>query len=164
MAEANQERGGDPPPVMAGRLSWANVGFLALLTALVWVAYWPSLKHGPRTDQWQYLLDTLDRNDFVDLTVHTYSYSRTRCFGRGDAELFRPLLFVVLAAEKALFGTNLWMPQAVGILLHCGVTCLLLLLLKHIAALAQKGRTGSGSRFQPPAPTFSPTRSSPSSP
>ncbi len=80
----------------------------------------------------------------MDLAVHTYSYSRTRCFLRGDAELFRPLLFVVLAAEKALFGTNLWMPQAVGILLHCGVTCLLLLLLQHIAALARKGKDGFG--------------------
>jgi hypothetical protein len=142
MAEATQKPDGGPEQAVPGGWSWTDVAFVALLAALVWTAYWPSLGHGPRADQWHYLVDTVDRHDLLDLIRHTYSYNRTRSHGLGDGELFRPLLFVTLAAEKALFGTNLWMPQAVGIFLHCGVTALLLLLLKRVAALAPGGSVG----------------------
>lgn len=128
---------------------WADLAFAAALVALVWAAYWPSLKHTPRADQWDYLLDTADRHDFLDLVAHTYSYNRTRGIGRGDAALFRPVLFTVLAAEKAFFGPNLWMSQAVGVLLHCGVVFLLLTLLKRVAALARP--TAGGPDARPPS-------------
>jgi hypothetical protein len=146
MAEVSQGRGGGPERAVPGNWSWADGAFVALLTALIWAAYWPSLQHAPRADQWPYLLETIHRNDFVDLVRNTYSYNRTRGYGRGDAQLFRPLLFVTLAAEKALFGTNLWMPQAVGILLHCVVTALLLALLKRVAALTPGRDRGSVGR------------------
>jgi hypothetical protein len=146
MAEAMREQGGGPEQAVPPRCSWADGAFVVLLTALVWAAYWPSLQHAPRADQWPYLLETIRRHDFADLVRHTYSYNRTRGYGQGDAQLFRPLLFVTLAAEKALFGTNLWMPQAVGILLHCVVTSLLLALLRRVAALAPARDGGSVGR------------------
>ena len=125
------------------RRRWADAGFSVVLVALVWTAYWSSLRHTPRSDHWCFLLDTIDRRDFADILAHTYSYNRTRLVCPGDADLFRPLLFALLAAEKALFGTHFWPSQAVGIALHCCVCLLLLALLRHVAALRVE-RPGAG--------------------
>ena len=62
--------GRDPWPGRraASGCAWKTVlgglGLFGRAEAPVWVAYWPSLKHCPRADQWQYLLDTLDRQRF----------------------------------------------------------------------------------------------------
>src|SRR5213075_3000061 len=80
--------------------------FLAILFGLVWLAYAPSLQQPPRSDQWCYLLDTRDRHDFGDLLRASYSYSRTRLMFPGDTELFRPVLFGLLAVEKYSLENN----------------------------------------------------------
>lgn len=107
--------------------------YCVVVVALIWAAYYPSLGHMPRADQWAFLLDTIDRHDFGELLAHTYSYNRTRQVGPGDTDLFRPVLFALLCAEKALFGTNFAAVQAVGIGLHCLVVLLLFRLLRRIA-------------------------------
>jgi hypothetical protein len=93
---------------------------------LIGYAYAPSLRHAPRSDQWAYLAETLDQDDFLGLVTHTYSYSRTRKSFAGDTQLFRPLLFVFVAAEKAAYGTHFTLWQGTGVVLH-GLVCLLLL-------------------------------------
>lgn len=110
----------------------ADLGFALLLLGLLGVVYAPSLEHTPRADHWDFLLDTMGRDSFLDVFGHSYSYNRTRRVGAGDTELFRPVLFAVLAAEKAIFGTCFSGYQAFGIFLHWGVACMLLILLKTI--------------------------------
>jgi hypothetical protein len=116
----------------------ANLGFAAALLALLWVVYAPSLGHTPRADHWDFLLDTMDQDSFLDVFAHSYSYNRTRSVAPGDTVLFRPLLFAVLAAEKAIFATDFAGYQAAGILLHWGVACLLLLLLQAVLAFERE--------------------------
>lgn len=111
-----------------------DAGFAALLVALVWTAYTPSLKHAPRADQWCYLVDTLPYHGFWDTLRHSYSYNRTRTLGPGDTDLFRPVLFALLAAEKAACGGDLGEHQAVGIVLHLAICFLLLGLMRQFAA------------------------------
>jgi hypothetical protein len=122
--------------------------FALVLLGLLGVVYAPSLEHTPRADHWDFLLDTLGRDTFADTFAQSYSYNRTRRIGPGDTELFRPILFTLLAAEKAVFGTHFACYQAVGILLHWGVACLLLILLKTI--LAREDPTG-GAASSPPS-------------
>lgn len=110
----------------------ADLVFAGLLLLLLWVVYAPSLSHMPRADQWYFLIDTIDQHKFWDIFAHNYSYSRTRKVMPGDAELYRPLLFAVLAAEKAIFDADFAAYQAVGICLHWGVVCMLLLLLRTL--------------------------------
>lgn len=105
------------------------------LFAVVWLAYYPSLGHGPRADQWCYLLDTVGEHQFSTLFAHTYSYNRTRMVCPGDYHLFRPVLFALLSGEKALFGNNFALWQATGILLHCLALYLLLRLMLRLPAL-----------------------------
>ncbi len=95
-----------------------NLGFAVVLFLLIWLAYRPSLAHVPRSDQWCFLLDTIDQHDFLDTFSHSYSYNRTRQVGPGDYHLFRPGLFALLSAEKAYFGNNFAAWQWVGIVLH----------------------------------------------
>jgi hypothetical protein len=128
-------------------LCLANLGFAAVLLALLGLAYAPSLEHTPRADHWDFLVDTMGQDTFLDVFAHSYSYNRTRLIAPGDTELFRPLLFAVLAAEKAIFATDFAAYQACGILLHWAVACLLLLLLQTILAF-QRGTAGDDS---PPA-------------
>jgi hypothetical protein len=129
---------------MLRRDQLADLGFAGVLLALLWLVYTPSLEHTSRSDQWCYLLDTIDQHTFWDIFAHSYSYNRTRRIDPGDSDLFRPLLFAVLAAEKALFAADFAADQAVGILLHWSVTCLLLLLLRTILAFAA-GTIGTAS-------------------
>lgn len=113
-----------------GRL--ADLGFAAVLLIVLWAVYAPSLKHTPRADQWCFLIDTIDQHTFFDTFAHCYSYNRTRRVMPGDTDLYRPLLFADLAAEKAIFDADFAGYQAVGIFLHWGAACLLLLLLRTI--------------------------------
>jgi hypothetical protein len=108
------------------------------LFAVVWLAYFPSLGHGPRADQWCYLLDTVGEHQFATLFAHTYSYNRTRMVCPGDYHLFRPVLFALLSGEKALFGNNFAWWQAIGILLHCLALYLLLRLMLRIQVLVSE--------------------------
>jgi hypothetical protein len=116
----------------AGRL--AAPGFALVLLGLLGVVYAPCLDNAPRAYHWDFLLDGMGRHTFLDAFAPGDSYNRTRRAGPGDSELFRPVAFAVPAAEKALFGTHFRFYQAFGILLHWGVACLLLFLLKTVIA------------------------------
>jgi hypothetical protein len=105
------------------------------LFGLIALAYGPSLRHVPRADQWDYLVETMEEDRFVALVAKTWSYSRTRSLHPGDTQLFRPLLFVVLAGEKALFGNHFRPWQATGIVLHASVCTLLFLMLRRLRRL-----------------------------
>ena len=104
-----------------GRRTLTDAAVLAGLFVAVALAYGPSLKHAPRADQWCFLVDTLDDHTFLDTFRHSYSYNRTRQVAPGDTDLFRPLLFALLSAEKAVFGGHLAGVQSVGIVLHCAI-------------------------------------------
>jgi hypothetical protein len=116
------------------------------LFILIGYIYAPALRHAPRADQWAYYADTLDRDSFFDLIAHTYSYNRTRIVFPGDTHLYRPLFFVVLAAQKSAFGTHFEWCEVSGIVLHCLACWLLFTILRRMRALA------SG----PEPPRFSP--------
>ncbi len=122
------------PAFRAG--SWYSFGLHALahtvLFALIALAYTPSLGHGPRADQWPLLIDTIDLNDFGETFARTYSYPRTRVCQPGDYQLFRPVLYALLAAEKTFFGTNVALWQWTGIALHCLAVLLFLQILLQI--------------------------------
>lgn len=128
----------------------ADLSFAGVLLALLWVVYAPSLEHTPRADQWCYLVDTIDQHTFWDIFSHSYSYNRTRRIMPGDTDLYRPLLFAVLAAEKAFFAADFVASQAVGIFLHWGVTCVLLLLLRTILVFT----TRTPETASPPQPSW----------
>jgi hypothetical protein len=122
-----------------------DFAFLAVLWAAIALAYGPSLKHPPRADQWCFLADTRHDHTFGELLRNHYSYNRTRLTGPGDTDLFRPLLFAVLAAERAAFEGHISPPQLLSIGLHCAVCTLLLLSLKQTAAVVRpKGEAPAG--------------------
>ncbi|MBA4063582.1 MAG: hypothetical protein C0501_07675, partial [Isosphaera sp.] len=115
---------------------WAIDGaFAAGLAALVAAAYAPSLKHGPRADQWCYLIDTMEVHTVPGAVAATYSYNRTRIHSPGDTDLFRPVLFALLATEKVLFEGDQPRIQVIGIALHWVVCLLLLTVLRQTAGL-----------------------------
>jgi hypothetical protein len=114
-----------------------DLAFFAALFVFVALAYWPSLEHPPRADQWGYLVDTRSDHTFLDTLRHSYSYNRTRLTYPGDTDLFRPLLFAVLAAEKAAFEGRVAAPQALGIVFHCAACVLMLVVLRQIAQIVR---------------------------
>ena len=120
-----------PPRSLA---SWGHVAAVAVLFGLIVWAYHPSLGHAPRQDQCCWLLDTIDQDDFLSLTASTYSYTRTRVVTPGDSQLFRPVFFTLLSAEKALFGDNFNLWQWFGIVLH-GIAVFLFL---HVLLLIHR--------------------------
>lgn len=121
--------------VTTRQAAFVELGCVALLSVLVWLAYAPSLRHAPRADQWCFLVDTIDDHTFPDTLRDSYSYNRTRRIAPGDTDLFRPVLFALLAAEKHAFEGDLGAAQLAGIVFH-GVVCLLLLnLLRRVARL-----------------------------
>ena len=128
-----------------GRERARDLCFLALLCAAVALTFGPSLKHPPRADQWCYLADVRDDHTFRDILRNSYSYNRTRVTGPGDTDLFRPVLFTILAAEKAAFDGRIWPPQAIGIVFHCILCVMLLVLQRRIARIVRPAdRPGDG--------------------
>jgi hypothetical protein len=133
----------------------SNQLFLIVLFAVVWLAYAPSLKQSPRADQWCYLLDTHDCHELGELLRASYSYSRTRKMFPMDTELFRPVLFILLALEKVTFQNNFDAVQAVGIVLHCvNLTLLFTLLVRLRHRVARPGKLPSLPGWFPHAVTF----------
>lgn len=117
------------------------LSFLLGLVGLIAYAYAPSLRHGPRCDHWCYLLDTLEYDDFASIVAHSWSYSRTRTMGPGDTALFRPLLFVLMAAEKAVFANHFRAWQATGIVLHWVACALLFSFFRRLRSLSVSSDT-----------------------
>lgn len=105
-----------------------------LLVAIV-LAYAPSLHHPPRADQWCFLNDTTQHYELVDAVQSTYSYNRTRQTLPGDTDLFRPILFVLLAVERTLLEGDLWSTQLIGVGLHVVVCQLLLSVLRRVEGI-----------------------------
>jgi hypothetical protein len=118
---------------------WRHRTVLLVLFSIVFWTYRDALKHPPREDHWSYLLDTVHEERFLPLLMQTYSYNRTREVGPGDYLLFRPVLFALLSAEKALFGTNYACWQGFGIVLHCAVVWVFLRLLLRLHQLYSGG-------------------------
>ena len=123
-----------PPAEEAGpKPLWKrDVAFAVALAVLIAAAYSPSLKHAPRSDQWAYLVNTMDCGTFAERLRASYSYNRTRADAAGDTELFRPVLFALLAMEAEIFGSDFRLPQLVGVALHVTVSLLLLVLLRQM--------------------------------
>ncbi len=119
----------------AGRRAVADLVFFAVLFAFVGIAYRPALNHPPRADQWCFLTDTAELNTVAEAVAGSYSYNRTRLTVPGDTDLFRPVLFALLATEKVLFDGRLPLYQGLGLVLHAGVCVLLLLVIRRAAAL-----------------------------
>jgi hypothetical protein len=114
---------------------------------LVFWAYGPAMQHPPREDQWPFLLNTIQEDHFIPLVLETYSYNRSRKLGPGDYPLFRPVLFVLLSAEKALFGPRYLCWHLTGIVIHCAIVGVLLSLLLRLARIRPAG-SPSGARFR----------------
>jgi hypothetical protein len=137
------------PPTPSGfwarhATAWRHRAALAALFLVVCWAYRPALHHLPREDQWSFLLDTVHEDRFLPLLAQTYSYNRTREIGPGDYPLFRPGLFALLSAEKALFGARYQFWHAVGIALHWAVVWLFLRLLLRLDRLYPAGSAAAG--------------------
>jgi hypothetical protein len=142
---------------------WANfkreTAFHVLFLVLTFVGiawtYAPTLGYMPRADQWAFLVDTMDEEDFAGILAKSYSYSRTRKVAPGDTDLFRPMLFAVLALEKAWFGNTFVLWQALGIGLHCVVVGLTFLLLLQLGSLNCRERPNDrGTSLLPQARSF----------
>ncbi len=127
----------------AGRRLLTDAAVLAVIFVFVAAAYGPSLKHPPRADQWCFLVDTIGDHTFLDTLRHSYSYNRTRQIAPGDTDLFRPLLFALLAAEKVAFEGDLALAQGFGVALHCAACVLLLVLLRQTASIVRPGDEGA---------------------
>ncbi|VTR95590.1 unnamed protein product [Gemmata massiliana] len=125
-----------------GRRTITDLLVLAGVFGFVMTAHAPSLKHPPRADQWCYLVDTMNDYSFFDALRHSYSYNRTRQMMPGDTDLFRPVLFALLAAEKTAFEGNLALTQGFGIFLHCATCVLFLVLLRQIANIVRPPSEG----------------------
>lgn len=126
-------------PFVVGTLAWVG------LAAAVWWAYAPSLSLIPKSDQWWYLIDAYGHDGFVDLVAHTYSWNRTRQTVPLDSELFRPVTFAVLAAEKAWFDPRSELSQAAGVLGHMVVCVLLFAVLRSHHRRARSCASDDGS-------------------
>lgn len=108
---------------------------ILLIIAFISILYFPSLTHPPRSDQWSFLVDTIDNHTAFDTFKNSYSYNRTRVIAIGDTALFRPLLFLLLSLEKGIFGNNFRFIQAIGIMLHILVVLLLFIIMNQIRGI-----------------------------
>jgi hypothetical protein len=124
--------------------AWRHTTAVAILLTVIVVTYRPALRHPPRQDQWTFLLETANEDHFLPLLLHTYSFNRTAVVSWGDYPLFRPGLFAMLSAEKALFGPRYAYWQATGIALHCIIVGLLLRILLRLHAIFPAGSVTAG--------------------
>jgi len=105
------------------RCHFSHLSFV--LAVIIFLAYFPSLGHVFRSDQLLYMGDMGQRpQTFQSLVIHGYDYPRDRLYDKGDQQLFRPLLFILMGVEYWIFGTNPWGWQLTGIVLHilCTIT------------------------------------------
>ncbi len=122
----------DPFKTSEDNLRWQVICFV-IIAVINLYTYYPSVFHMPRGDQWSYLIDTANTNNWSSLIGDFYSYNRVRTVFPGDAQLFRPLLFFFLGTEKWLFGTYFFYWQITGIVLHLVIIWVLLRLLLQVS-------------------------------
>ncbi len=101
------------------------LGFAAI-AFFVLVAYAPSFMHGPRSDQIMYLAEVAPKKTLWDLTIGSIDLNRHRQITPGDEILFRPVVYLVLGAERFFFQYHFMLWQAMGIALHLLVIWMLL--------------------------------------
>ena len=104
-------------------IKWIGFTFIALCVLL---AYAPSLMQLPRGDQVHYLAEVAGKHSLWDLTIGCIDLNRHRLISAGDQVLFRPLLYIILGAERYFFQYHFMYWQATGIILHLIVVWLLL--------------------------------------
>ena len=101
-----------------------------LIAVITLAAYYPSLYHMPRSDQFIYFTNTAEQHDLLSLTVKNYAFNRMDLsYGLKDELLFRPFIYAFLGFEKWLFGLTFFYWQLAGILLHLTVLWFLMRLL-----------------------------------
>lgn len=133
MADSN-EPGVDPPRPFA---AWGSCRFFilaAFLCAFIFFFYRDSLAHIHRGDQVVFLEDTMECQSLPETVRKNYSYCRSRLVSAGDVILFRPVLFVFLSLELALFEarrTTLW--QLTALIVHGAATILLFAVLLRLS-------------------------------
>lgn len=81
------------------------MGF-ALIFGITLLCYYPSFTHLLRGETYTYLLDTKGTDTAYDLITKYSFYEKVRIYDPGDRWLFKPLLFIIVGVEKALFGVN----------------------------------------------------------
>ena len=114
-------------------LQWLPAAGLGLLLLMVFLVYFASLFHVARADQVTFLAEYAGRNDLVRMVMDSLYYNRTREFSPGDEALFRPLLFLMLSVQKALFGYGFFWWQAVALGAHLFTVAMLWRLLRRWA-------------------------------
>ena len=102
-----------------------------LLILFVAVVYHDGLWGVPRWDQLVYLYEASQFDSALELLAYSPSWNRSVSIG--DHILFRPILYLFLAAQHALFGRNFFLWQATGISLHAAQSLLLYGLLQRIS-------------------------------
>ncbi len=95
-----------------------NSVWLLLIIGINLVVYFPALKHLPRSDQFLFLMETVENDHLGDLIKQTYSYTRTRHYALGDENQFKPLYFGILSFEKWLYGFKFVYWQLTSLCLH----------------------------------------------
>jgi hypothetical protein len=114
---------------------WLRLLALTGIFVLVFYGYGPALHHPPREDHWPFLVDTINDDQFIPMVLETYSYNRSRKIGPGDYLLFRPVLFVFMSAEKALFGPRYVYWHLAGIIIHSAIVGVFLSLLLRLGRI-----------------------------
>jgi len=100
-----------------GSNQWSQALCLTVLTVSV---YWPALQGVARADQLIYLYQTRQIHGLWPLISETYALNRVGPV-IGDAVLFRPVLYCVMAVERYLWGADFELWQLTSLALHTAV-------------------------------------------
>ncbi|HRU04351.1 MAG TPA: hypothetical protein P5137_01090 [Candidatus Brocadiia bacterium] len=84
---------------------WRKAAFPLLISLLVILAYAPALNKVTAADHIGYFAE-LHGSRSLGAGLALADYANARRYGRGDEVLYRPLMFIVMAVENTLFGTN----------------------------------------------------------
>lgn len=114
------------------RINTRAIIYLLLIIGVTLVIYFPSFSHLLRGETYTYLLDTQGDTTIGPLITKWYDYNYSRMYAAGDVWLFRPLLFVTIGLEKALFGLNYTYWRVAAFCMHLLAICCLFRLLWRI--------------------------------
>lgn len=105
--------------------------YLLVIIGITLIIYYPSFSHLLRGETYTYFLDTQGDTTVGPLITKWYNYGYSRMYAAGDVWLFRPLLYVTVGLEKALFGPNFTYWRIAAFCMHIlAVLCLFRLLWK----------------------------------
>ncbi len=102
------------------------------MLGLVAFVYYDALWGPPRADQLIYLYEAAQLPSLADVVLHSPSWNRS--VSVGDHALYRPFLYLFLAAQYAAFGTNSFLWQGTSLALHALQCVLLLRLLQYCSS------------------------------